>query len=483
MGEVVEEAAEVVLNLGLLSLLPIFVIFAVSIITKRSLFGMFCGVLTGCILITCKMGGNLVNTLFEYLQATFGDDGYQWLTVTVLLFGILIALLEVSGAVAEFGHWAGGFLKTKKQTLLGALVFGIIVFVDDYLSNLAVGSSMRKLTDRQKIPRSQLAFIVLVMAGPISQLIPISSWTGAYTAIFTNENVFVNGSAITAYLHSIPFIFYAWVMLVVCLLQVLGVLPKMGMIKRDYKRAEESGKVFPEGGATVSDSQIENEIKKIQEESESAKKPYPFNFLIPIVVTVAAAFLTQALNDELDIQKAALWGCVAAIALYLIERKLTLYKSLDACFQGVTGMAYVLVLIVLAFTVNAINKTTGMPDFVINAVKPIMSGSMLPLAVFLVCAAYGFFTGACWDLAMIIMPIVVPLALATGIDPVIAGAAVFSGSLFGNVFCPYSDGVILTSQACQIRPIDTMFAIAPYMIIGGIITAILYLITGIVVAV
>ncbi|WP_010260323.1 Na+/H+ antiporter NhaC family protein [Treponema primitia] len=422
MEELVEEAAQVVSNLGVLSLLPIAVIFVVSIITKRSLLGMFCGVVTGCIIVAASTAAPFTGVFFEYLQGTLGNGDYQWLTTVVLLFGIMIALFEESGAITEFGRWASKFIKSKRQALVGTFLFGLIVFVDDYLSNLAVGATMRKITDKHKIPRTQLAYIVLIMAGPISQLIPISSWTAAYVTIFEEQGVLYNGSAMTAFLRSIPFIFYAWVVLIVCLLQILGVLPKLGMIKRDSKRAEEKGELFPLGGAAISDSDIEREIQKTQEEeaAKGGKKAYPFNFLIPILVTVVVTLL-----NEVDILMGAFWGTICALILYIVERKLTFYKSMDACFHGVLNMGYCLILFVLAFTVNAINEVTGMPGFVIACVEPILSGSLLPLTVFVVCAAYGYFTGACWDLAMIIMPIVVPLALAIGIDPIIAGRRFF----------------------------------------------------------
>ena len=119
-----------------------------------------------------------------------------------------------------------------------------------------------------------------------------------------------------------------------------------------------------------------------------------------------------------------------------------------------------------------------MPNFVIGAVEPFMKGAFLPLVAFIFCAIYGYFTGACWDLAMIIVPIVAPLAQLVGVDPLLACSAVFSGALYGNVLCPYGDGVILSAQSCDIRPTDIMFSIAPYMLIAGAITAIMYLGAG-----
>jgi Na+/H+ antiporter NhaC len=460
--EVVEESV----NYGVLSILPVLVVFTVSIITKRTLAAMFCGVIAGSCIIALETSGfsAIPQTFFDFIYKSLGNETYQWITLIVIAFGILTALFEKSGAVMEFGRWIRSFLKTKRQVLLGTFLFGVIVFMDDYLSNLTVGATMRRITDKVRIPRSQLAYIVLLMAGPVSLVIPLSSWTAAFSGVFDDAGVLVNGSAFSAFLSAIPLIFYAWAALAVCLLQILGVIPKFGMIKRDYARAEGTGDTFPAGSPRPAEA--------APEEPETGKAA-PWNFFIPLVVIIVACLLSG-----LDILIASSAGVLAALILYIARKKMTLAGALDACFEGVVKMALPLILFVLAWGLNSINDDAGMPAFVIDTVKPLMNGHFLPLIAFLVCSVYAFFTGACWDLAIIIMPIVAPLALAVGADPVFAGAAVFSGALFGNVFCPYGDGVILCAQSCEIRPIDLMFTIAPYMLIAGGVTALLYAVFG-----
>ncbi|GHU84726.1 sodium:proton antiporter [Spirochaetia bacterium] len=467
MEEIVEVIEETATNLGMLSLLPVAVIFTISIITKRTLLAMFSGVVVGALLVA----GNLIafpETFFGYFYQSMAEEDWQWITLVIVVFGILIGLFEKSGAVVDFGRWLGRFIKTGKQALMGTFLFGLVVFVDDYLSNLTVGGSMKKITDRFKIPRSQLAYIVLLMAGPVSLLIPLSSWTAAYAGIFEAEGLVPEGiNAVTAFVHSIPLIFYPWVAVVICLLQIFGVIPKLGMIKHDYARAEKTGNLFPKGTDVIP------QADEAVETAADGRKPLPWNFLIPMAVIIVVSFLT-----ELDILTASAAGALTAFLLYLIEKKAKFFDLLTACCDGVMKMGFVLILFVLAYAVKNINNDTGMPGFIIASVEPYMQGAFLPMVVFIVCAIYAFFTGACWDLAMIIMPIVVPLAIAVGVDPVFAAAAVFSGSLFGNVFCPYGDGVILCAQACEVRPIDVMFAIAPYMLIAGGITTVMYLIAG-----
>jgi Na+/H+ antiporter NhaC len=192
-----------------------------------------------------------------------------------------------------------------------------------------------------------------------------------------------------------------------------------------------------------------------------------------MLITCVVTFAT-----DLDLIKGCTAGIIAAAVMYLVTKRLRPLEVLDACFEGIMRMGFVLVLFLLAYSVQAINEATGMPGYVISLVEPIMYGAFLPVVTFLICAVYSYLTGTCWDLVIIILPIVVPLAGAIGTDPLFVSAAVISGAMFGNIFCPYGDGMILCSQACEVRPTDLMIAIAPYMIIGGVVTSILYLVFG-----
>ncbi|MEG1583515.1 MAG: Na+/H+ antiporter NhaC family protein, partial [Anaerovorax sp.] len=158
--------------------------------------------------------------------------------------------------------------------------------------------------------------------------------------------------------------------------------------------------------------------------------------------------------------------------------KLTLFGLLNCCYEGVLSMGFVVILSVLAFTVQKINIDLQLAQFVIDVTLPVMKGAFLPAAVFIVCAIYAYATGCFWDLAAIITPIVIPLATAMGVDPILAGAAIFSGAAFGSNTCLYGDGVILCAQSTEIKSIDLMMATLPYAAIAGGMSVIAYLIAG-----
>ncbi len=284
--------------------------------------------------------------------------------------------------------------------------------------------------------------------------------------LMENQGVVVDGTGMGAYLKALPLTFYAYISLIVCVLQIIGIIPKLGLIKKDYERVALTGNVFPEGTP-------EDVIHANQFEIPEGYQAHPWNFLIPLIVMIV---VTLAMGTEVLYGSAA--GVLSAFILYLLEKKMSFKELLEACYDGVVSMSFVMILTVLAFAVQAINIDLGLADYVISVTQPIMKGAFLPAVVFLVCGVYAYATGCFWDLAAIILPIVVPLAQAMGVDPILASAAVFSGAAFGSNTCLYGDGVIMCAQGCEIKSMDLMFATLPYATISAAISVVLYLICG-----
>jgi len=458
-------------NYGILTLLPVTLILVIAVLTKRTLFAMLIGLCAAALVLGGFTG--FLDQLFESTYGGMSDETLQWLLLVIVMFGILISLFEKSGAVMEFGEWTGKFIKTKRQTLIFTFILGIIVFIDDYLNNLAIGTTMKAITDKFGIPRTQLAYVVNSVAAPVCLIIPMSAWAVYFAGLFEANGVTVNGTGMGAYIQAIPLVFYGYAAVAVCLLQIIGIIPKIGVLKKDTLRAQETGVLFPVG--TEPDHILEEKTQNaVASQSDvSTPKPHPWNFLIPLAVMIVVTLLT-----EIDVLLGAMAGSVTAFLLYLIQRKLKFKELLTASFDGILNMGFVLVLCTLAFSVQHANLELGLANYVIELVLPIMKGGLLPMVVFLFCAIYAYATGCFWDLAVIIMPIVIPLAQAMGVDPILAGAAVFSGAAFGSNTCLYGDGVILCSQACGIKAIDLMLTTLPYAAIAAVISSIGYLIAG-----
>jgi tetracycline resistance efflux pump len=452
---------------GIISVLPVLTILVIAVSTKRTLFAMVCGLSVGALILAGGIFG-FVGTWFNYLYVSMMNETLEWLLLVIAMFGMLIMLFERSRAVQDFGLWAGKYIHTKRQALFGTVGLGIIIFLDDYLNNLAVGTTMKGITDRLGIPRTQLAYTVNSVAAPVCILVPLSSWAVYFGALLENEGIVgANGTGLSAYISAIPITFYGWLAVVVVILQILGVIPKIGLIKKDTIRAELTGEVFPEG----TDLSLIQSVKGYEIEDTHKASPWPF--IIPLIVMIGVT-----LYSETDVLTGAFAGVIVAFILYAVQKRLSIKELLTCCFDGVISMGFVMILCVLAFAVQAVNGDLMLAEYIIDITLPIMKGAFLPAAVFIVCAIYAYATGCFWDLAAIILPIVVPLALAMGVDPILASAAVFSGAAFGSNTCLYGDGVILCSQGCQIKAIDLMLATLPYALIAGGGSVILYLIAG-----
>ena len=402
----------------------------------------------------------------------------------------------------EFAAWAERFVNSRRKSTVLSFLLGIVLFVDDYLNVLTVGTSMKAVTDRYNVPRTELGTIMKMTAAPIAVIVPFSTWALFFAGLLEAQGVTANGSGFGAYLQAIPFIFFGWIAIAIAALVAFGWFPKLGALKKDIARADASGDVFPvgttaeereaEGGLplnaevgefAVSGDDAGRAVTSAPESSTTATavatrapeyaKPRPWNFLVPIAVMIAVTILT-----EVDVLKGTVAALIVAIVMYTVQRRLKVKGVLEAAFDGVGSMLFVIVLTALAFMVQHMNIDLHLADWVIESTQPVMNGALLPAMVFLVCGVYAYATGSFWDLAAVITPIVIPLAFAMDVNPIIAGAAVFSGAALGSTTCLYGDGIILASRSTGIKPLNLMTAILPYAGIAAAASLVLYLIVG-----
>lgn len=461
---------------GILSLLPVLTVLVVAISTKRTLMALFIGSVVGCVLIA-KAG--LFNAWLDYLYQSMADPNAEWLIVVTCLFGVLVALFEKSGAVDEFAIWTRHYVTSRRKSLLLTYVLGFVIFLDDYLNNLVVGTAMKPMTDKYQVPRTQLAYVVNSTAAPVCLLIPISTWAVFFGTLMEGEGITVNGSGIGAYISALPLIFYGWVTLILVLLVVLGVFPLIGPMRKQDEEAKKNGRVFPLSASyDEASKQALNRVERGEaEESEAAAQTKasakPYNFLLPILVMIVVTIIM-----DIDVLAGTAAGIITSVILILVQRKMKFFKVCESIFDGFANMVFVVILVLLAYMLQKINLDLQLAEYVISVVKPLMHGGLLPAAVFVLCAVYAYATGCFWDLAAIIIPIVIPLAVAMDVDPILAGAAVFSGAGFGSNTCLYGDAMILVSKSTDLQPVDSMLATLPFALISGGISVVLYLVFG-----
>ena len=176
-------------------------------------------------------------------------------------------------------------------------------------------------------------------------------------------------------------------------------------------------------------------------------------------------------------------GCMAGIAataiLMLAQRKIRLIEIFDNAYQGVLSMVMICAIITVALTLVEINSATGMSDFVVACLTPYLNGALLPAIVFGFCAVYSYFGGGFWDMSMIFMPIVVPLATALNVNPLLPCAALVCAAAAGSTTYVCGDAIMITSRAIDIKPFYQMLGTLPYAVISYVLTIICFIIAGV----
>ena len=247
------------MDFGIFCLLPIVVIIVMAIFTRRGIESLLVGVIVSYIMLN---GINFFWPLMDALYATMMDEDTVWILLVCAFLGSLTILLEKSRGVNGLANALMRWATTPKKSLIAAWLSGILIFMDDYLNIFVVGALMKKITDKNKVPREMLAYVVDSTAAPVCLLIPLSSWVVFFSVILGEQKELASlGSGVSIYYHSIPFIFYAWLTVLIVPLVVLGIIPKFGPMKKAFIRAE--------GGKLVSDESAKLAINREEEHIES----------------------------------------------------------------------------------------------------------------------------------------------------------------------------------------------------------------------
>lgn len=447
---------------GIISLVPVLCVIVLAAVTKRTFEPLLAGSLIGFILLE---GFGFFPAWLDAVYEVMMDGTTVWIVLVCGLFGSLIMLLEKSGGAYGFSNLAKRLTKKRSASIITTWILGIIVFVDDYLNALAVGSAMRKVTDNHKVPRELLAYVINSTGAAVCVLIPFSTWAAFMAGQLGANDVTVNGSATAAFIKIIPYIFYGWAAVIIVPFFATKLLPLFGPMKKAVARAESSGEVFPD---STRDKKEEFEAV----ESEFKGTPRVLNFLIPMLILAVITVITQDM----------LLGVIVAIAvcavMFLPQRLMTIGDFFDGILAGFKDMLLVLWIIVAAFFLQKANEGLGLTPFVIEAVEPIMSANLLPFFSFLIIGFLAFATGSFWGVAAIAFPIIIPLAGAMDVNIYLVCGAIISAAALGSHTCFYGDAVTLSCASSQIQNSDYAKTSIPIIAVPFTIAVILYLIFG-----
>jgi len=445
-----------------LSLIPPVVVLVLAIWLRRPIFSLIIGAVTGFLLLDPSQ---VLNNFASVSLKVMTDETIGWLILVCGGFGALIALLVRTGGALAFGRNAIKLAKGPKSSLFMTFILGIVIFVDDYLNALTVGSTMKRVTDKFKVSREMLAYVVDSTAAPVCVLVPLSTWAVFFGGLLVDNGVAPEGQAIAVYMQAIPYMLYAWLAVAMVLLVVLGIVPAIGPMKTAQLRAAQGEPAQAQVNLDLVQTSDEYAVKAIEEEFKHADNQGKLhNFLVPIFLLVAFT-----VYFDIDVWKGLLATLVITIPYYAIQRLMPLAEMMDQMIDGFKGMLPAISTVIAAFVFKDVCDQLLLPQYVIESLSPFMTPKLLPAVVFLSMAVLAFATGSSWGIFAVTIPIVMPLAQSVGADIPLVIGALLSASSFGSQACFYSDSTVLAAQGSGCNLVSHAVTQLPYALIAAAI--------------
>ena len=481
------------------ALVPAVVAIVLALITKEVYSSLFIGIVMGALFFT---GFNPVSA-FEFLlngsyvvegeTQTAGiipvlSDSYNvGILIFLVVLGAMVALLNKSGGSKAFGDWAAKSIHSKTGALLATWFFGVLIFVDDYFNCLTVGSVMRPVTDKHKISRAKLAYIIDATAAPVCIIAPISSWAAAVTGFVEGED------GLGLFIKAIPFNYYAiMTMIFIIITSILGI--NFGKMKK-CEDAAENGDLFY-------GQQVINRETSYREESILGPGKV-IDLVIPIIMLVALCvvglihsggffvegdahynFIVAFSNADASVGLAmgSILALILTIIYYLLKRVLSFSNTMNCLVEGFKNMVPAILILTFAWALKSMTDALGAKKFV----NDVISGNlaqfeiMIPAIIFLLGAGISFATGTSWGTFGILIPIVVTILKDYNYQlMIISISAAMAGSVFGDHCSPISDTTIMSSAGAQcehVLHVSTQLLYASYV---AIVSFICYIIAGV----
>ena len=467
------------------SLLPPVIAIVLALNTKEVYTSLLVGIASGALLYA---NGNLelaLNTLFFNedggMITKLSDSGNVGILAFLVMLGILVALMNKAGGSAAFGRWASTHIHSRAGAQFATLLLGVMIFVDDYFNCLTVGSVMRPVTDRQKVSRAKLAYLIDSTAAPICIIAPVSSWAAAVTSSVP-EGSGING--FTMFLRTIPYNYYA-VLTVVMSLFLIFTGAEYGPMKLNEDNAK-NGDLF-----TTTDRPYGDDV-----DDGSDTNGHVIDLLAPVLVLIAACIFgmvyTGGFFEGVDFITAfadcnASAGLVLGSSIALLftfvfyrVRSVMTFQDFAACIpEGFKAMVSPMLILSLAWTLSGMTGLLGAKYYVANLLGNSAAALqyLLPFIIFLVAVFLAFATGTSWDTFSILIPIVCH-AFPNGEMLVVSIAACLSGAVCGDHCSPISDTTIMASAGAHCSHVNHVSTQLPYAITAAACSAVCYIITG-----
>lgn len=489
LGDQVVER-EVMVMPAWLSILPPLLAIGLALILRQVVIALVAGVWLGAFFVSgYDLLGSLLATADTYAVQSLGDTDHASIIVFSLLLGGMIGVVTRSGGGLGLASLATRYAKDGRSGMMATWGMGLLIFFDDYANSLLVGSSMRPITDRLRVSREKLAFLVDATAAPVASIAIVSSWVGVEVGYIADQYAALGleGDAFMLFLESVLYRFYPLLMLFFVVMLAWS-RRDFGPMYEAELRARTEGKLLADGAEPASD---------FSDDAMLSGTPRAMNAVVPVVLVVLVALggmyttglagtdaVDASLSDifgNANSYAALLWasflGGIAALAMATASKALSLRGAMDAWLDGVKSMALACIILVLAWALGAVCKELQTAQFVIQGIGPWLDPVFLPAVVFVVAAAVSFATGTSWGTMAILFPLVVPMAheLAPGVHHIMLGAigSILAGSVWGDHCSPISDTTIMSSMASSCDHVDHVRTQLPYAMTVGIVSLVI----------
>lgn len=493
-----------------LSILPPLVAIVMALLFKEVFSALFIGLFTGTFIIFSYKGTSIFMAFFKaifaisdsYVINSVNDSGHISIIVFSMLIGAMVTLISRNGGMQGIVNILSRYANTAKSGQLVTWLLGVLIFFDDYANTLVVGNTMRPVTDKLKVSREKLAYIVDSTAAPVASVAMITTWIGIELSYIQSATVQigVTESPYSIFLNSLPSRFYPFFMLAFMLFIIYKGRDFGPMLKAE----KNARNLHPEAVVDLdSDSETENEL-----EMAKGIKPQWFNAGIPILIVILGtlggliytgwdanvwADETLGFSKKLshvigasDSYLALLWSSLsavlAAVLLTVGQKILTIHEISDSLLKGFKTMLTAIIILILAWALADITKDLHTADFISNALISVnVAPQILPALTFILSALIAFSTGSSWGTMAILYPLILPaswyLSHSVGLSDeesmnifYIVVSAILAGSVLGDHCSPISDTTILSSLASSCNHIEHVRTQLPYALSVGAVS-------------
>ncbi len=468
------------------ALIPPVVAILLALITKEVYTSLFVGIVIGGFFYgdifssTFSFETSVTHIFQDGLVGVLSDSYNVGIIVFLVVLGIMVSLMNKTGGSAAFGEWASKHIKTRIGAQLASVALGVLIFIDDYFNCLTVGSVMRPVTDKHKVSRAKLSYIIDATAAPVCIIAPISSWAAAVTGFVKDEDGF------SIFINAIPYNYYA-LLTIVFMITLILLKVDFGPMKKHEKNAF-NGDLF-----TTPDRPYANAKDEIV-----GAKGKVIDLVFPILVLIIScvigmiysggffggeSFISAFSNCDASVglMLGSFFALIITIIYYLIRRVIKFNEACGCIPEGFKAMVPAILILTFAWTLKAMTDSLGAKEFVAELVGGASGGLfvLLPAIIFIIAVGLAFATGTSWGTFGILIPIVVSVFAGTDHTMMIMSiSACMAGAVCGDHCSPISDTTIMASAGAQSNHINHVSTQLPYALVVAGISFVTYIIAG-----